>query len=53
MYLQQQGLLKEYYKTFRDTFNEDRTGMLQLMRVTGKSIETLDAELENYLKSFN
>jgi hypothetical protein len=53
MYLQQQGLLKEYYKTFRDTFSEDKTGMLQLMRVSGKSIETLDAELETYLKSFN
>ena len=42
MYLQENGLLKKFYRQFRDTYNEDKTGRTQLEQVTGKSIDELD-----------
>jgi len=52
MYLQENGLLEKYYKSFRDTYSKDNTGIKQLEDVTGKSIKTLDEELLDYIKSF-
>ena len=52
MYLQEKGLLEKYYKTFRDSYNEDNTGISQLEDVTGKSLKTLDSELLDYINSF-
>jgi len=53
MMLQQQGKLYEYYKLFRDTFNSDKSGISQLENITGKSIDIIDAELLDYIKSFD
>ena len=50
MYLQEQGLLKNYYKYFRDTYNSDNTGKSQLEKITGKSISELDTD---YVKWVN
>lgn len=44
MYLQENGLLKKYYKYFRDTYNSDNTGITQIEKITGKSINELDAD---------
>jgi len=44
MYLQEQGLLKKYYQNFRDSYNDDNTGIKQLEKITGKSISELDAD---------
>jgi len=52
MYLQEKGLLEKYYKTFRDRFNTDNTGITQIEDITGKSLKTLDEELLDYIKSF-
>jgi hypothetical protein len=53
MYLQQKGLLKDYYRSFRDTFVKDKYGISQLELITGKSIETLNDEVLEYIKSFD
>jgi hypothetical protein len=47
MYLQEQGLLRDFYKKFRDTYKDDNTGKSQLEKVTGKTISSLD---EDYVK---
>ena len=52
MYLQEKGLLEKFYKTFRDSYNKDNSGIRQLEEVTGKSLKTLDNELLEYIKSF-
>ena len=51
MYLQEQGLLKDYYKHFRDTYNDDNTGIKQIEKITGKSVSELDAEYVAWVKT--
>lgn len=51
MYLQENGLLKKFYKSFRDTYNEDKTGRTQLEQVTGKSIDELDNVYVSWVKT--
>ena len=53
MMIQQSGLLAAYYKTFRDTFNIDKTGISQLEQVTGKPISVLNEELISFIRSFD
>lgn len=52
MLLQKNGLLTGYYKLFRDTFAQDETGITQLEKATGKTLGTLDAELIEFINSF-
>jgi len=51
MYLQEQGLLKKYYQHFRDTYNDDNTGITQMEKITVKSISELDAEYVVWVKT--
>lgn len=51
MYLQEQEILKKYYKHFRDTYSEDNTGIKQIEYVTGKSISELDNEYIAWVKT--
>ncbi|HMQ81069.1 MAG TPA: hypothetical protein PKE39_16805 [Ignavibacteria bacterium] len=51
MYLQEQGLLKKYYKHFRDTYNSDNTGITQMEKITGRSISELDADYVAWVKT--
>lgn len=51
MYLQEQGLLKKYYKHFRDTYISDNTGITQMEKITGKSISELDADYVAWVKT--
>lgn len=51
MYLQEQDLLKKYYKHFRDTYNDDNTGIKQMEKITGKSISELDADYVAWVKT--
>lgn len=53
MYLQENGLLKKYYKLFRDTYNDDNTGKTQLEKITGRSIAELDADYISWVKTLN
>jgi len=52
MLLQEKGIFENYYKYFRDNFSRDHTGIKQLEKLTGTSIEKFDAELVEYIKSF-
>lgn len=51
MYLQEQGLLKKYYKHFRDTYKDDNTGITQMEKITGRSISELDADYVAWVKT--
>ncbi len=51
MYLQEQGLLKKYYKHFRDAYNTDNTGISQMEKITGRSISELDADYLAWVKT--
>jgi hypothetical protein len=51
MYLQENGLLKKYYKYFRDTYNSDSTGITQMEKITGKSINELDVDYLAWVKT--
>jgi hypothetical protein len=51
LYLQENGLLKKFYKSFRDTYKDDNTGKTQLEKVTGKSITELDADYVSWAKT--
>lgn len=52
MYLQEKELLNKYYTLFRDTQDNDNSGISQLIDITGNSIEKLDEEYLAYIKSF-
>ncbi|MEO8512412.1 MAG: hypothetical protein ABI543_02510 [Ignavibacteria bacterium] len=52
MYLQENGMLDKYYRNFRDTHENDNTGISQIKEITGKSLVELDEEYLNYIKSF-
>ena len=47
LFLQEKGMLKKFYKYYRDTYSEDNTGKTQLEKVYGKSLSELE---EDYLK---
>ncbi|MEO8512920.1 MAG: hypothetical protein ABI543_05145 [Ignavibacteria bacterium] len=53
MYLQEQNLLKKFYKTFRDTYNDDNTGKKQLEAVTGKSLTELESDYIRWVGTLN
>ncbi len=44
MYLQEKGLLKSYYKHFRDTYSEDKTGIKQTEFITGKNLSEIEKD---------
>lgn len=49
MYLQEKGLLKKYYKTFRDNFSTDNTGISFAEELLGKNITTIDSEYKSWV----
>jgi len=50
MYLQENGLLKKYYKAFRDNYNNDKTGKNTLEKITGKNLDELDKDYVEWVK---
>ncbi len=53
MYLQKQGLLNDYYKLFRGTYDDDPTGITQLEKITHKPLKKIDKELVDYIHTFD
>ncbi len=53
MYLQERGLLDDYYTLFKSTYHKDETGITQLEKTLKKPLDEIDEDLEAYLKSFN
>lgn len=52
MYLEEKGLLEKYYKLFRDTYEQDNTGISQLEKILGKPLEQIDEDYYEYINSF-
>jgi hypothetical protein len=52
MYLQSKGRLKDYYKTFKDTYEKDKTGISQLEKILKKPLDEIDDDYLDYVKSF-
>jgi hypothetical protein len=52
MYMQQTVSPNKYYKLFRDTYDDDNTGITQLEKIMNKSIKEIDKELIEYINSF-
>lgn len=50
LYLQEKGLLKEFYTSFRDGYKEEKTGARALEKVTGKRVEDLEQEWIEWAK---
>ena len=50
MYLQENGLLKKFYKAFRDNYLNDNTGKNTLERITGKNLSELDKDYIEWVK---
>jgi hypothetical protein len=51
MYLQRLGLLRGFYREFRDNVKKDPTGAKTLAAVTGKSIPDLEKEWAAWVKT--
>src|SRR4030095_3904575 len=51
-YLQEKDLLREYYKSYRDTYEKDKTGITQLEKILDKPLSQIDEEYLEYVKSF-
>lgn len=51
MYLQETGLLKKFYKSFRDNYNNDNTGKNTLEKITGKNLSDLDKDYVAWVKT--
>jgi len=51
MYLQENGLLKKFYKAFRDNYKDDNTGKNTLEKVTGKKLSELDKDYVDWVKT--
>lgn len=49
-FLQEQNLLKRFYKSFRDGYNYDNTGEKTLVKITNLSIEELDRKFVSFIK---
>jgi hypothetical protein len=52
MYLQEKGLLEDYYRLFKETYYKDKTGITQLENITGKPMHELNEDYYSYLMSF-
>jgi len=52
MYIQEKGLLKDYYNLFKTNFHKDESGITQLEKVLKKPLEEIDGEFLKYLETF-
>lgn len=52
MYLQEKGLLQDYYKQFRKTYDKDITGITQLEKILNKNLDEIDKDYLDYIQSF-
>jgi len=53
MYLQERGVLKKFYKTFRDGYSEDKTGKKYLEKVLGMNLEEIDKNYVAWVKQLS
>ena len=51
MYLQEKGVLKNYYKTFRDGYENDKSGISYLEKIMGSKIKDFDKDYVAWVKT--
>ena len=51
LYLQQKRLLKKFYKTYRDKFEEDKTGIKFIKSITKSNLAKLDSDFVEWVKT--
>ncbi len=51
LYMQEKGILKEFYKSFRDGFNKDETGKKFLEQVFNKNLNEIDKDYIQWVKT--
>lgn len=49
MYLQDKGLLKKFYKKFRDDYGNDETGITYAEEITGEKISSTDKDFKSWV----
>jgi hypothetical protein len=49
LYLERQGVLRAYYKRFRDRFDEDPTGLRSLSELVDLSLDSFDRDFRQWL----
>jgi hypothetical protein len=49
LYLQERGVLVQYYRSFRDTYSRDRTGMRQVEELLGRPLAEVEAEFRDWV----
>ena len=49
LYLQEKGLLRKFYKSFRDGYDKDNTGKIFLEQVTGYSLTELNSDFAKWV----
>jgi hypothetical protein len=49
MYLQDKGLLKKFYKKFRDNFEKDETGISFAEEILGDKISNTDKDYKSWV----
>ncbi len=49
MYLQEEGKLPEFYRSFRDTYDKDNTGITQMEKVTGQTLADLQTDWKKWV----
>lgn len=50
MYLQEKGILNDYYHLFRDTFSGDKTGFSQAEKILGRSVPEEEIDFIQWVK---
>ena len=52
MLMQEKGWFEDYYKSFRDNYSKDPTGIKQFEKISGVSVEQFDKDVVDYIQSF-
>ena len=51
MFLQEKGMLREYYKAFRDNYESDKTGRNTLEELYGKNLSGIEKDYLNWVET--
>ena len=53
LYLQEKGLLEEFYRTFRDSFDKDKTGITVAEKLLGEKLEDFEPKWREWVKGLS
>jgi hypothetical protein len=51
MYMQEKGLLKKFYKSFRDGYTNDKTGISTIEKTFGKDLKSIEKDYLDWVKT--